>query len=47
MGTERLWPAVRRPFLARGHLQDGLHLLLYALAVVRLVVVIGVGSSCP
>ena len=45
LGAERLWPAVPRPLLARGHLQDGLYLLLYALAVVPLVVVIGVGFS--
>jgi sterol desaturase/sphingolipid hydroxylase (fatty acid hydroxylase superfamily) len=43
--AERLWPAVRRPLLARGHVQDALYLLLYALAVVPLVVLIGVGFS--
>jgi sterol desaturase/sphingolipid hydroxylase (fatty acid hydroxylase superfamily) len=43
--AERLWPAVLRPLLARGHVQDGLHLLLYAVAVVPLVVLIGVGFS--
>jgi sterol desaturase/sphingolipid hydroxylase (fatty acid hydroxylase superfamily) len=43
--AERVWPAVRRPVLARGHIQDGLYLLLYATAVVPLIVVIGVGFS--
>jgi sterol desaturase/sphingolipid hydroxylase (fatty acid hydroxylase superfamily) len=45
IGAERLWPAVRRPLLARGHVQDALYLLLYAGAVVPLIVVIGVGFS--
>jgi sterol desaturase/sphingolipid hydroxylase (fatty acid hydroxylase superfamily) len=45
IAAERLWPAVRRPLLARGHIQDGLYLLLYALAVVPLIVLIGVGFS--
>jgi sterol desaturase/sphingolipid hydroxylase (fatty acid hydroxylase superfamily) len=45
MGAERLWPAVRRPLRARGQMQDALYLLLYAVAVVPLVVVIGVGFS--
>jgi sterol desaturase/sphingolipid hydroxylase (fatty acid hydroxylase superfamily) len=44
-GAERLWPAVRRPLLARGHVQDALYLVLYTVAVVPLVVVIGVGFS--
>ncbi len=45
LAAERLWPAVRRPFLARGHIQDVLYLVLYAGAVVPLVVLIGVGFS--
>jgi sterol desaturase/sphingolipid hydroxylase (fatty acid hydroxylase superfamily) len=44
-GAERLWPAQRRPLLARGHVQDALYLLLYAVAVVPVIVVIGVGFS--
>jgi sterol desaturase/sphingolipid hydroxylase (fatty acid hydroxylase superfamily) len=45
LGAERLWPAVRRPLLARGHVQDGAYLVLYAVAVVPLVLLIGVGFS--
>jgi sterol desaturase/sphingolipid hydroxylase (fatty acid hydroxylase superfamily) len=45
MGAERLWPAVRRPLRARGQMQDALYLILYVVAVVPLVVVIGVGFS--
>jgi len=45
MGAEHLWPAVRRPLRARGQMQDALYLLLYAVAVVPLVVVIGAGFS--
>jgi sterol desaturase/sphingolipid hydroxylase (fatty acid hydroxylase superfamily) len=43
--AEQRWPAVPRPLLSRGQIQDGLYLLLYAVAVVPLVVVIGVGFS--
>jgi sterol desaturase/sphingolipid hydroxylase (fatty acid hydroxylase superfamily) len=42
---ERLWPAVRRPLLARGHVHDALYLLLYAAAVVPVIALIGVGFA--
>ena len=42
---ERVAPAVRRPLLARGHLQDLAYLVLYATAVVPLVVLIDLGFS--
>jgi sterol desaturase/sphingolipid hydroxylase (fatty acid hydroxylase superfamily) len=43
--VERRWPAVRRPLLARGHVQDGLYLVLYAVAVIPLITLIGTGFS--
>ena len=43
--AEQIRPAVRRPLWARGHVHDGLYLILYAVAVVPLVVLIGTGSS--
>jgi sterol desaturase/sphingolipid hydroxylase (fatty acid hydroxylase superfamily) len=43
--VEQIRPAVRRPLWARGHVHDGLYLILYAVAVVPLVVLIGTGSS--
>jgi len=42
---EQLWPAERRPLLARGHLLDVGYLLFYALLVVPLVVLIGSGFA--
>ena len=42
---EQLWPAQRRPLLARGHLLDLGYLLFYALLVVPLVVLIGAGFA--
>jgi len=42
---ERLRPAQPRPALARGHVHDALYLLLYAVAVVPLIVLIGAGFS--
>jgi sterol desaturase/sphingolipid hydroxylase (fatty acid hydroxylase superfamily) len=42
---EQARPAVRRPILARGHLADMCYLLVYALAVVPLIVLIGAGFS--
>jgi sterol desaturase/sphingolipid hydroxylase (fatty acid hydroxylase superfamily) len=42
---EQVWPAERRPLLARGHVLDMCYLLAYALAVVPLVVLIGSGFS--
>ena len=42
---EQLWPAQRRPLLARGHLLDLGYLLFYAMLVVPLVVLIGAGFA--
>jgi sterol desaturase/sphingolipid hydroxylase (fatty acid hydroxylase superfamily) len=42
---ERVWPAVRRPLLARGHVHDALYLVMYAAAVVPLVAMVGVAFS--
>jgi sterol desaturase/sphingolipid hydroxylase (fatty acid hydroxylase superfamily) len=42
---EQVRPAVRRPLLARGQVQDLLYLVLYAMAVVPLVLLINVGFS--
>lgn len=42
---EQVRPAQRRPILARGHLLDLGYLLVYALLVVRLIVLIGAGFS--
>jgi sterol desaturase/sphingolipid hydroxylase (fatty acid hydroxylase superfamily) len=44
-GVEQVWPAQRRPLLARGHLLDVAYLLFYAIAVVPLVVLLGAGSA--
>jgi hypothetical protein len=42
---EQLWPAERRPLLARGHLLDLGYLVFYALLVIPLVVLIGAGFA--
>ncbi len=42
---ERVAPAVRRPLMARGHVQDLAYLVLYATAVIPLVVIIDLGFS--
>ena len=42
---ERVRPAVRRPLLARGHLQDLAYLALYATLVVPLIIVVDFGFS--
>lgn len=42
---EQIWPAQRRPLLARGHLLDVCYLLFYALFVIPLVVLLGAGFS--
>ena len=42
---EQIWPAQRRPLLARGHLLDLGYLMAYALVVVPLIVLIGAGFS--
>lgn len=40
MVAEQLWPAVRRPLLARAHIVDGCYLLLFALAVVPVLILV-------
>ncbi|MGH3152088.1 MAG: sterol desaturase family protein, partial [Streptosporangiaceae bacterium] len=42
---EQIWPAQRRPVLARGHLLDFCYAVFYALLVVPLVVLLGTGFS--
>jgi sterol desaturase/sphingolipid hydroxylase (fatty acid hydroxylase superfamily) len=43
--TEQIWPAQRRPVLARGHLLDFCYAVFYALLVVPLIVLLGAGFS--
>ena len=43
--AERLWPAVRRPFMARAHLVDGTYLVLFAVAVVPLLTLVETGFA--
>lgn len=45
VGCERLWPAERRPALARGHVHDACFLVLYATTVVPLMTLLGVGFA--
>jgi sterol desaturase/sphingolipid hydroxylase (fatty acid hydroxylase superfamily) len=45
VACERLWPAVRRPFLARGHVQDASYFLLYVLAIAPFMTLLSVGSA--
>ena len=42
---ERIWPAERRPLLARGHLQDAGYFLLYILAIAPFMTLLSVGSA--
>jgi sterol desaturase/sphingolipid hydroxylase (fatty acid hydroxylase superfamily) len=42
---EQIWPAQRRPLLARGHLLDLCYAVFYALAVVPLIVLLGAGFA--
>jgi sterol desaturase/sphingolipid hydroxylase (fatty acid hydroxylase superfamily) len=42
---EQIWPAQRRPVLARGHLLDFCYAVFYALAVIPLIVLLGTGFS--
>jgi hypothetical protein len=42
---EQVWPAQRRPLMARGHLLDLVYMLAHAVAVVPLIVLIGAGFS--
>jgi sterol desaturase/sphingolipid hydroxylase (fatty acid hydroxylase superfamily) len=45
VGCERLWPAERRPFLARGHVQDASYFLLYLVAIAPFMTLLSVGSA--
>src|SRR5215475_2163971 len=42
---ERIWPAERRPLLARGHVQDVCYLALHAIVVVPLMTLLSVGAA--
>jgi sterol desaturase/sphingolipid hydroxylase (fatty acid hydroxylase superfamily) len=42
---ERIWPAERRPLLARGHLQDVCYLALHAVVVIPLMTLLSVGAA--
>jgi sterol desaturase/sphingolipid hydroxylase (fatty acid hydroxylase superfamily) len=42
---ERIWPAERRPVLARGHVQDACFLALHAIAVIPLMTLLSIGAA--
>jgi sterol desaturase/sphingolipid hydroxylase (fatty acid hydroxylase superfamily) len=42
---ERIWPAERRPVLARGHVQDACFLAMHALVVIPLMTLLSVGAA--
>ncbi len=42
---ERIWPAERRPLLARGHVQDACYLALHAIMVIPLMTLLSVGAA--
>jgi sterol desaturase/sphingolipid hydroxylase (fatty acid hydroxylase superfamily) len=42
---ERLWPAERRPLLARGHVQDACFVALHAIVVIPLMTLLSVGAA--
>jgi sterol desaturase/sphingolipid hydroxylase (fatty acid hydroxylase superfamily) len=42
---ERIWPAERRPLLARGHRQDVCYLALHAVVVIPLMTLLSVGAA--
>jgi len=42
---ERVWPAERRPVLARGHIQDACYLALHAIVVIPLMTLLSVGAA--
>ena len=42
---ERIWPAERRPVLARGHVQDACFLALHAIMVIPLMTLLSVGAA--
>jgi sterol desaturase/sphingolipid hydroxylase (fatty acid hydroxylase superfamily) len=43
--SERIWPAERRPVLARGHVQDAFFLALHAVVVIPLMTLLSVGAA--
>jgi sterol desaturase/sphingolipid hydroxylase (fatty acid hydroxylase superfamily) len=42
---ERIWPAERRPVLARGHVQDACFVALHAIVVIPLMTLLSVGAG--
>jgi sterol desaturase/sphingolipid hydroxylase (fatty acid hydroxylase superfamily) len=42
---EQIWPAERRPVLARGHVQDACFLALHAVVVIPLMTLLSVGAA--
>jgi sterol desaturase/sphingolipid hydroxylase (fatty acid hydroxylase superfamily) len=42
---ERIWPAERRPLLARGHLQDACFVALHVIVVIPLMTLLSVGAA--
>jgi sterol desaturase/sphingolipid hydroxylase (fatty acid hydroxylase superfamily) len=42
---ERIWPAERRPLLARGHVQDACFVALHAIVVIPLMTLLSVGAA--
>jgi sterol desaturase/sphingolipid hydroxylase (fatty acid hydroxylase superfamily) len=42
---ERIWPAKRRPALARGHVQDACFVALHAIVVIPLMTLLSVGAA--
>jgi len=42
---EQIWPAERRPVLARGHVQDACFVALHAIVVIPLMTLLGVGAA--
>ena len=42
---ERIWPAERRPVLARGHVQDACFLVLHAIVVIPLMTLLSIGAA--
>ncbi len=45
VACERIWPAERRPLLARGHVHDATYFLLYVLAIAPFMTLLSVGSA--
>jgi sterol desaturase/sphingolipid hydroxylase (fatty acid hydroxylase superfamily) len=42
---ERIWPAERRPVLARGHVQDAFFVALHAIVVIPMMTLLSVGAA--